>query len=160
MRGYRDGAVHGDRHELRRLQCAGGKGSFKGGRGELLLGKPAHKFHGSGGKRPCGGDHQGGGGGWIRRFAHGRRAVHFRRTACFQRAGGDAAGQGDACVEAQAVVFHRVSHRTDVFFHGTYDVEFPGSGGIGGQSCRDGADSAVAHDRGHGDQPEVFHQRL
>ena len=88
----RDGAIHGDRHELCRVQCEGGKGGIEGGGSQLLLRQPAHQLHGSGGYCRRVGCDQGGGGGWIRRLGQGRCAVIRRCALHSQRTGGDAAG--------------------------------------------------------------------
>ena len=80
------------------------------------------------------------------------------------RAGGmsiaDAEGSLNAENETPADRVPVLSHPAYVFFNGPYDVELAGSFIPGGKPCGHGADPAPSDDDCHGDQSEVFHQRI
>ncbi len=121
-----------------------------------MFGEPADKFHGRGGNRSRRGSDTGSRGGWIWRGGQRQR----RPAQYTRRRGGAFERSGDAGVKTQALVFNCVSGPADVLFNGPYDVEFPSASHTGTESCGDGADTAIAHNRSHGHEPEVFYQRV
>ena len=132
-----------------------GKSRLQSAGCDFLLCQPADQLHGSGrhgnrsGNRKCSCRSR------IRRSTQRRK----KRTDRSRRGRSIKRPRDTETAQASDRIGH-LSCRTDVFFHGTYDVGLAGTGCHERQSCGNGTVADAFNHHHYGDQPEVLCERF